>query len=94
MGQPPPLVISCNVSSLTREQFDMSKDSRSGHDVAADRTAALADCDKMLYQDHVKEGNPEPHVPCYSASRTESQVRDNCKQKSTTSNVKFNNVAI
>lgn len=34
------LAISRTVSSLTQEQFDISKDSKSGHDVAADRIAA------------------------------------------------------
>lgn len=32
--------ISRNVSSLTHEQFDISRDSKRGHDVAAERIAA------------------------------------------------------
>lgn len=51
--------IPCNVSSLTHEQFDISKDSNSGHDVTAERIAAS----KSLWQEAI------------SSSRKRGQLR-------------------
>lgn len=56
------LAISRTVSSLTEEQFDISRDSKSGHDIAADRIAAS----ESLWQEAI------------SRSRRSGQLRTAC----------------
>jgi hypothetical protein len=48
--------ISRSVSSLTPEQFDISKDSKRGHDVATEGLQHLKACGKRLYQGHAEGG--------------------------------------